>query len=338
MSTITTLNDWISANSFRTQANTNFSNLNSTKKEDSMSTNKLLWRSTAWTGAIEEITLGTNLSLSWTTLNASWGVGITIGSTSITSGTSGRVLYDNAWVAWELVTTGSGNAVLSTSPTIATPLFTWVVSTSGSFITTNAWGTQLSMQSGSAYLNSTNGSTSVKTWFTWKQFSIQDSSAVDKFIVAHDTGNTKVLWTLDLWNTSDTTIARVSAWVVSIAWVAIDTISASNTLTNKRITKRVLSLSAWSATPAINTDLYDVVHITAQSAAITSFTMTGTPVDGDTLRVSITDNGTARAITWWTSFESSTTTLPTTTVVSTRLDVGFFWNTETSKWRCVATS
>lgn len=46
-----------------------------TKKTDSMSTNKLLGRGTAGTGAIEEITLGTNLSLSGTTLNASGGGG-----------------------------------------------------------------------------------------------------------------------------------------------------------------------------------------------------------------------------------------------------------------------
>jgi len=114
--------------------------------------------------------------------------------------------------------------------------------------------------------------------------------------------------------------------------------TGTETLTNKRVTKRVSALSAGSATPAINTDTTDVVHITAQSAAITSFTtnLTGTPVDGDTLRISITDNGTARALTWGTSFEASTVALPTTTVISTRLDVGFFWNTETSKWRCVA--
>lgn len=144
---------------------------------------------------------------------------------------------------------------------------------------------------------------------------------------------------IELGNASDTTIARVSAGVISVEGVTVDTISATNTLTNKRITKRVLALSAGSATPAINTDSYDVVHITAQSAAITSFTtnLTGTPVDGDTLRISITDNGTARALTWGTSFEASTVALPTTTVISTRLDVGFFWNTETSKWRCVAT-
>lgn len=115
-------------------------------------------------------------------------------------------------------------------------------------------------------------------------------------------------------------------------------LAATQTLTNKRITKRSLLLSAGSATPAINTDLYDVVHITAQSAAITSFTsgLTGTPIEGDKLDIDITDNGTAQAITWGTSFESGSATLPTTTVISTRLDVSFVWNVVTSKWRCVA--
>ena len=44
----------------------------------------------------------------------------------------------------------------------------------------------------------------------------------------------------------------------------------------------------------------------------------------------------ARAITWGTSFEASTTALPTTTVSTARLDVGFIWNAATSKWRCLA--
>jgi hypothetical protein len=113
--------------------------------------------------------------------------------------------------------------------------------------------------------------------------------------------------------------------------------TATQTVTNKRITKRVLALSANSATPAINSDSYDVVHITAQTAAITSFTssLTGTPVDGDTLRLSVTGTG-AVALTFGTSFEASTVALPTTTVTTARLDMGFIWNTETSKWRIVA--
>jgi hypothetical protein len=115
--------------------------------------------------------------------------------------------------------------------------------------------------------------------------------------------------------------------------------TAAQTVTNKRITQRVSSLSANSATPAINTDNYDVVHITAQTAAITSFTsgLSGTPVDGDTLRISITGTA-AVGLTWGASFESSTTTLPTTTVTTARLDVGFVWNTATSKWRCIGAS
>lgn len=115
--------------------------------------------------------------------------------------------------------------------------------------------------------------------------------------------------------------------------------SGATTLTNKRITRRVLALSANSATPSINTDNYDAVHITSQSTAITSFTtnLSGTPVDGDLLRISITGT-TSIALTWGSSFESSTVTLPTTTSSTTRLDVGFVWNTETSKWRCIASA
>lgn len=92
-----------------------------------------------------------------------------------------------------------------------------------------------------------------------------------------------------------------------------------------------------SATPAINTAVTDVASITGLAQAITSMTsgLTGAPADGDSLLVRITDNGTARAITWGTSFEASTVALPTTTVISTMLCVQFIWNAVTSKWRCI---
>lgn len=113
----------------------------------------------------------------------------------------------------------------------------------------------------------------------------------------------------------------------------------TNTLTNKRITARSGTVAS-SGTPTINTDNVDYYSITALAAAITSFTtnLSGTPTIGQTLWISITDNGTARAITWGASFEASTIALPTTTVISTRLDVAFIWNEATSKWRCVGTA
>ena len=110
----------------------------------------------------------------------------------------------------------------------------------------------------------------------------------------------------------------------------------TQTLTNKRVTPRV-STTTSSATPTINTDNVDVYGLTAQAADITSFTtnLSGTPTDGQTLRIYIVGTA-ARAITWGASFEASTVSLPTTTVTTNRLDVGFLWNAATSKWRCVA--
>jgi len=122
---------------------------------------------------------------------------------------------------------------------------------------------------------------------------------------------------------------------------ATDTLVAratTDTLSNKRLTKRSGTTTS-SATPTINTDDVDFYIITAQAAAITSFTTNlsgSTHNEGDTLWISIKDDGTARAITWGASFEASTVALPTTTVISTRMDVGFVWNTTTTKWRCVA--
>lgn len=114
--------------------------------------------------------------------------------------------------------------------------------------------------------------------------------------------------------------------------------AATRTLTNARITKRTGTTTS-SATPTINTDNVDLYSLTAQTADITSFTtnLSGTPTEGQTLWVAITGTA-ARAITWGASFEASTVALPTTTVTTARLDVGFVWNSVTSKWRCVATA
>jgi hypothetical protein len=113
----------------------------------------------------------------------------------------------------------------------------------------------------------------------------------------------------------------------------------AQTLTNKWVQPRVLASTANSATPTLNTDNYDMMVITGQSVAITSFTtnLTGTPVNGQKLWISITGT-TAIAITWGASFEASTVALPTTTVSTNRLDVGFVYNLATGDWRCVASA
>lgn len=151
------------------------------------------------------------------------------------------------------------------------------------------------------------------------------------------------------WDNGDATLTQVGNVVTlagadlkvttpGTASTSVATIDGTQTLTNKRVTKRTGTTTS-HATPTINTDNVDFYSLTAQTEAITSFTtnLSGTPTEGQTLWIAITGTA-ARAITWGASFEASTVALPTTTVTTARLDVGFIWNTVTSKWRCIASA
>jgi len=100
---------------------------------------------------------------------------------------------------------------------------------------------------------------------------------------------------------------------------------------------RVKSITS-SATPTLNTDVHNVLSITALAVAITSMTtnLSGTPADEQKLIVKIKDNGTGRAITWGASFEAKGADLPTTTTASKLLRVGLIYDATAAKWGCVA--
>lgn len=164
---------------------------------------------------------------------------------------------------------------------------------------------------------------------------VVDLSSVQTLTNKILTGNTAVnlisgSGTLTLNTTGTVTVPNATDTLVGKA--------TTDTLTNKRRTRRVV-ITTQSATPTINTDNTDVAAITGLAQAVTSFTtnLTGTPVAGDLLEIQITDNATPRALTFGASFESSgTVSLPTTTVTSTLLRIGFEWNPTTSKWSCIA--
>lgn len=86
-----------------------------------------------------------------------------------------------------------------------------------------------------------------------------------------------------------------------------------------------------SATPTINTDNIDQFNITALAAAITSMTtnLSGTPADGQKLRIRFKDNGTARAITWGASFTGN---LLATTVISKTHIQELVYDAAATKW------
>jgi hypothetical protein len=167
--------------------------------------------------------------------------------------------------------------------------------------------------------------------------SIEASPAAtqDGIIIAGRAGGTSS-YAVTLTPTTLTASRTITLPDATTTMVGTDT---TQTLTNKRVTPRFLAYTSNSATPlnGISSDDYDIIVITGQSTAITSMTtgFTGTPTNGQKLWISITGT-TAIAITWGALFEASTIALPTTTVTTNRLDIGFVWNVATGDWRCVA--
>ena len=245
------------------------------------------------------------MQLGSTGLQLSSALGVAYGGTGLTAGTSGGVLYYSA------TGTLASSAALAASSIV-------LGGGAGAAPATTTTGTGVVTAIGNA-VNNTSGLVT------------QTATLTASALLLGGGASTGISST-----TTGTGVVTAIGNAVNTAG-GVTTIDGTATLTNKRITPRVLASTANSATPTLNTDSYDMMVITGQSVAITSFTtnLTGTPTNGQKLWISITGTG-AIAITWGASFESSTTTLPTTTVTTARLDVGFVWNVATSKWRCVA--
>jgi hypothetical protein len=95
-----------------------------------------------------------------------------------------------------------------------------------------------------------------------------------------------------------------------------------------------------SATPSIAVGSFNLTNysITAQAVALTSITIVGTPSNFDKLTLTITDNGTARALALGTSFIAGECVIPTTTKISIPLTLMFLYDSVTSKYKCIFTS
>ena len=101
---------------------------------------------------------------------------------------------------------------------------------------------------------------------------------------------------------------------------------------NGSILRRVTSITS-SATPTPSATTDDLYAVTALAVAPTFGAPTGTPLDGQGLLFRLKDNGTARALAWNAIYRaSSDLPLPTSTVISKTLYVGFIYNAADTKW------
>jgi len=122
---------------------------------------------------------------------------------------------------------------------------------------------------------------------------------------------------------------------VQFEGINLVTLNTNQTLTNKRITQRVTTITS-SSTPTPNADTDDLFKVTALAAAALLTNPTGTPTAGQTLLIRIKDNGTARALTFDTLYRfSSDQPAPTTTVINKTLYLGFVYNFDDTKWDCL---
>lgn len=142
--------------------------------------------------------------------------------------------------------------------------------------------------------------------------------------------------------TAGQALTKVDGTDYNTTWSTVGdvTTTGTQTLTNKRITKRVSTAASITSPLAWNSDNYDGYTITAQAGALTISADAGTPTDHQTMVFRIEDNGTARALTWTTgsskAFRALGVTLPTTTVLGKVMKIGCHYDATDSRWDVVS--
>lgn len=157
--------------------------------------------------------------------------GLTVGTTTISSGTTTRILYDNAGTLGEYTLTGSGTVVaMATAPTFVTSITTpSVLATANDSGALGASGTAFSdlfLASG-AVIN-----------FNAGNYTITHSAGLltTNGNLSLTTSGVLTTGTIELGNASDTTLSRSAAGILAVEGVDQVNLSSSQTLTNKTLT------------------------------------------------------------------------------------------------------
>ncbi len=224
--------------------------------------NTLANTSWAYTG-IDSPTMGTT-ALTFAQVSAD----LIVGSSAILSGTTTRVLYDNAGALGEYTVSGSGNVAMTTSPSFTTPILGTPTSGDG----TNITGIT------AAHV--------VAGTFGTGAYTMDTSLAVPQ-----------------IFNANNAITASSNAATVTRA-------NRTNTVTNNSAATLTITLSTSGAQ------------------------------DGDMVLVRVLDASAVAQTLAWVNTENSSVSVPTITNGSTTLPlvIGFQYNANTSKWRCIAVS
>lgn len=212
---------------------------------------------------------------------------------------SNFLTYLNANLAPSANKTGTGELVLQTSPTLITPVLGDATVTSIN---------ELSISTSTGTLTIANSKT----------------ATINNTITFAGTDSTTMTFP-----STSASIARTDA-----AQTFTGSQTFSQVLTSSNAIEAVSNAATVPITSRINT-------VTNNSAATLTITMTtASAIDGQLSMVRILDfSGVAQSISWENT-ENSTITAPTTSngSVTLPLTVGFQFNTNTTKWRCIASA
>lgn len=346
---------------------------------------------TVTSGTQAAITSAANLATVWTitsgTWNATdiavadWGTWRSTGTTAysliatgttatgaqqtLANGATTEVLVGGGASALPVWTTatGSWSPVRATSPTLVTPLLgtptSWTLTnctglpvagiTASTSTALWVWSIELwhasdtSITRVSAWVVAVEGVNILLNWWALGTPSSGTLTSCTGLPVAGIAASTSTaLWvgSIELGHASDTSIARVSAGVISVEGVTVPTISSTSTITNKRNQPRIVSAASYTTDTGTSLDFStcDIFIVTAQAWALKFNNPSGSPQHWEKIMIRIKDSWTARALTYDTQYRAVGVTLPTTTVISKTLYLGGVWNTTDTKLDIIAVS
>lgn len=154
-----------------------------------------------------------------------------------------------------------------------------------------------------------------------------------------DIGTSSVFWKTGYFKTSielgatDTTLTRSAAGVLAVEGVVIPSISSTNTLTNKRITKRVVTAAdATSITPDTDSADWTYQSNTQATGTLTINNDAGTQTNCQAWGLKIKSTN-VQTFSWGTDYVGGTNPLPTSTTGSSQIDYfTFIFDTVDNVW------
>jgi hypothetical protein len=302
-----------------------------------------------WAGSTNITTLGTIATGTWNgnVINPTYGgTGVNNGSRTITLG--GNLTTSGAFNT-TLTATGATNVTLPTTGTLATlagteTLTNKTIDGSNNTISNVPAGSLSGTTLASNVVSSSLTSVGTITTGTWNATVINPTyggtgvnNGANTITVA---GNVNLSGAFSTVGADAVILNTTAATDITLPTTGtLATLAGTETLTNKRITKRAVTggVTGSLTVASDNTDIYIVEGATG---ALTFAVPSGTPTQGQTLIIRIQDNGTARALTFTGGaggFRASTDIpFPTTTVINTTMYLGFIYNTTDSRWDLVS--